>query len=148
MKGYKGFDKNLCCRGFQYEVGKTYEIEEEPVLCKQGFHFACGLSTVEHYYPLIDYCELYHNYNDVYSREVEPYFSGNRYCEIEAIGKIDKEAFAPWNSKLATNKIRIVRELSKEEVYDKIWPWLRYRYTEKEVEMLEAALISKSEVKG
>ena len=24
MIGYKAFNKNLCCRGFQYEVGKTY----------------------------------------------------------------------------------------------------------------------------
>lgn len=39
---YKGFDKDLKCRGFQYEVGKEYELPEgvEPELCKQGFH-AC-----------------------------------------------------------------------------------------------------------
>ena len=146
MKGFKGFDKNLCCRGFQYEVGKTYEMEEPPTLCKQGFHFAVGLSTVEEFYPLIDYCELY-NDDTIYGRRVKPYFSGNRYCEIEAIGEINKEVFGAI-PKLATNKIRIVRELSKEEVYYKIWHWLRYRYTEKEIEIIEEALIGKSEVEG
>ena len=146
MKGFKGFDKNLCCRGFQYEVGKTYEMEEPPIICKQGFHFAVGFSTVEEYYPLIDYCERYDN-NALYGETI-PYFSGNRYCEIEAIGEIDKDTFITTSPKLVTNKIRIVRELSKEEVYENIWHWLRYRYSEKEVEIIEEALIGKSEVKG
>lgn len=147
MKGYKGFDKNLCCRGFQYEVGKTYEMEEPPILCKQGFHFALGFSTVEGYYPLIDYFELY-NDDAIYGcgRRAIPYFLGNRYCEIEAIGEIVSADLGP--PKLATNKIRIVREQSKEEVYNKIEYWLRYRYTEREVEIIEKALIGKSEVKG
>ena len=42
MKAYKGFDKNMQCRGFQYEEGKTYELPdgEEAKLCETGFH-AC-----------------------------------------------------------------------------------------------------------
>lgn len=39
MKAYKGFDKDLRCRGFQYEIGKEY-VEEEAELCNKGFH-AC-----------------------------------------------------------------------------------------------------------
>ena len=39
MKAFKGFNKNLICRGFQYEPGKTYK-EESADLCKNGFH-AC-----------------------------------------------------------------------------------------------------------
>lgn len=40
MKGYKGFDKNLQCRGFQYEVGKTYELGDKKLeMCSNGFHF-------------------------------------------------------------------------------------------------------------
>lgn len=40
IKTYKGFDKDLRCRGFQYEVGKEYELPpgENPVICEKGFH--------------------------------------------------------------------------------------------------------------
>ena len=39
MKAYKGFKKDMTCRGFKYEVGKTYE-EDKAELCETGFH-AC-----------------------------------------------------------------------------------------------------------
>ena len=39
MKAYKGFNKDMTCRGFQFEEGKTYE-EKEARLCEKGFH-AC-----------------------------------------------------------------------------------------------------------
>ena len=59
MKAYKGFDKDLKCRGFQYEVGKEYE-EGSAKLCKKGFH-ACEnpLDTLRHYGPTNSrYCEV------------------------------------------------------------------------------------------
>lgn len=39
MKAYKGFNKDMTCRGFQFEEGKTYK-EPEAKLCEKGFH-AC-----------------------------------------------------------------------------------------------------------
>ena len=59
MKAYKGFDKDLKCRGFQYEVGKEYE-EANAALCKKGFH-ACEnpLDTFRYYRPGESrYCEV------------------------------------------------------------------------------------------
>lgn len=51
MKAYKGFDKDLKCRGFQYEVGGEYE-EQEANICRKGFH-ACEnpLDTLRYYRP-------------------------------------------------------------------------------------------------
>ena len=59
MKAYNGFDKDLKCREFQYDVGKEYE-EENSALCKKGFH-ACEnpLDTFRYYAPTDSrYCEV------------------------------------------------------------------------------------------
>lgn len=51
MKAYKGFDKDLKCRGFQYEIGKEYK-EKKASLCNKGFH-ACEypLDCFKYYEP-------------------------------------------------------------------------------------------------
>ena len=60
MKMYKGFDKDMKCRDFQYEVGKTYE-EPTAELCEKGFH-ACEypLDVFKYYSPgnMSRYCEV------------------------------------------------------------------------------------------
>lgn len=59
LKAFKGFDKRLRCRGFQYEVGKEYQ-ESGAELCRKGFH-ACEnpLDTFRYYRPTDSrYCEV------------------------------------------------------------------------------------------
>lgn len=50
MRAYKGFDKDMRCRGFQYKEGETYE-EKEAVLCKRGFHACEDPLDVLFFYP-------------------------------------------------------------------------------------------------
>ena len=94
MKGYKVFNSDWTCRGYQYEVGKTYEIAESPKCCKVGFHFCEKLADCFNYY-LFD--------------------PNNKVAEIEAIGEIH---FDDTNSKCCTNKIVILKELKWGEVLD------------------------------
>ena len=87
MKMYKGFDKDLKCRDFQYEIGKTYE-EPTAELCEKGFH-ACE-------YPL-----------DVFVY----YAPGNmsRYCEVDLDDVSDKKSNE--DSKRCGKKISVKAEI-------------------------------------
>lgn len=87
ITAYKGFDKNLCCRGFQYEIGKEYEHEGEIECCSRGFH-ACTNP-----FDVLDYYNAY---------------GENRYCEVEQSGTIEVNNN---DSKLASSKIKIKKEI-------------------------------------
>lgn len=57
MKAYKGFDKDLKCRGFQFEEGKTYK-EKKAELCECGFHACLNPLDVLQFYPIFN--SVYH----------------------------------------------------------------------------------------
>ena len=81
---YKGFNKDLTCRCFQYEIGKEYE-EKEVSVCERGFH-AC-----ENPFDVLDF------YGDVLD---------NRFCKVEQSGTIKKD-----DKKQASSKIKVVAEI-------------------------------------
>ena len=86
IKSFKGMDKDMKCRGFQYEVGKEYETDKA-VACECGFH-ACE-------YPL-----------DVFA-----YYppAGSRFYEVKQSGEISKRND---DTKVASTKIKIGAEIS------------------------------------
>ena len=96
MIGYKAFDMELKCRGFQFEVGKTYDTgiaDEKLELCsKSVFHFCRELSRIE---CVSDYK-----------------LSRSRVCEVVAEGSV----VSSDDGKFGTNKIMILRELTREEI--------------------------------
>lgn len=92
MLGYKGFDKKFQCRGFQYEVGKTFTFDGEIKVCECGFHFHTNPLGVFEFYPP----------------------TNSRFALVEATGNIKVDDFNP--SKQCTDEITIVKELSLEEL--------------------------------
>lgn len=85
IKGFKVFNPDWTCMGFQYEVGQTYEEQVIPSVCDKGFHF-CKQSKD---------CFNYYSFNPE-----------NKVAEVLAIGEISEDG-----DKCCTNKIQIVREI-------------------------------------
>ena len=100
ITSYKGFDKNMKCRGFQYEVGKEYEMDGEIKCCKQGFHACKSPMEVWDYY-------------DMFS---------SRYAEVEQSGKIDKEENS---TKVCSSRIKIKAELKLADIINIGVEWLK-----------------------
>lgn len=92
VKGYKVFNPDWTCRGFQYEVGKTFEEDVTPECCEAGFHFCTKASD----------CFNYYSFNP-----------SNKVAEVLALGEVDRR---PDDTKCCTNKIQIVREISWQEL--------------------------------
>ena len=53
VHGIKGFDRDLKCRGFQFEIGQTYTYAGNVIACQSGFHAICGnpMEVFEYYAP-------------------------------------------------------------------------------------------------
>ena len=100
IKSYKGFDKNLKCRDFQYEIGKEYEMDGEIKVCSRGFH-ACES-------PL----EVFDHYSMI----------GSRFCEVEQDGNISKE---DRGTKICSSKIKIKAELKLADMINLGVEWLK-----------------------
>ena len=92
----KGFNKNLCCRGVQFKVGKIYDTgakDDEIRLCSNTvYHYCDNIKQVHTHYSCDPACQ-------------------NRFCEIEVLG-----AEITDGEKCGSNKIKLVREIVGDEL--------------------------------
>ena len=100
IKSYKGFDKNLKCRDFQYEIGKEYEMDGEIKVCNRGFHACESPFDVFDHYTMID----------------------SRFCEVEQDGNISKK---DRGTKICSSKIKIKAELKLADMINLGVEWLK-----------------------
>ena len=94
IKGYKVFNPDWTCRGFQYKTGETYSEDVNLELCEKGFHFCEKLSD----------CFSYYSFNPE-----------NKVAEVVAIGKV-----VLGNNKCCTDKIKIGKELTWSKVLEMV----------------------------
>ena len=100
IKSYKAFDKNMQCRGFQYEVGKEYEIDGEIKCCDRGFHACKSPMEVWDHYDMLS----------------------SRFAEVEQSGKIDEEGNS---TKVCSSRIKIKAELKLADIIKVGVEWLK-----------------------
>ena len=98
---YKGFDNNLCCRGFQFKVGEEYEQQGEIKCCENGFHACTNPFDVLDYY-------------DVDGK--------NRFCQVEQYGIIDNNK---EDTKQASSKIKIKAEIGMAGLFKAGVEWIK-----------------------
>jgi hypothetical protein len=96
---YKGFNKNLVCRDFQYEIGKTYEHAGKVEACAEGFHACENPVDVFTYYTPSD----------------------SRFCVVELSGELSRHES---DSKIAAGRINIKAEISIPEIVTKTIEWV------------------------
>ena len=89
IKGYKGFNKDMTCRGKQYKENTTYE-EDGTEICEAGMMHFC-----ENPYDVLDYYPLVNEDGDI-----------SDFAEVEAVGEVKKDG-----NKSATNKLHIGAKL-------------------------------------
>ena len=113
IKSYKGFDKNLKCRDFQYEIGKEYETDGAIRACSNGFHACEAPLDVFNYYPP----------------------SSSRYCEVEQSGEIDKDT---GDTKVASSRIKIGAEIGIPGLIKAHVEWVKAHATEEHTDPKQA----------
>ena len=100
IKSYKAFDENMRCRGFQYEVGKEYDMNGDIKCCKRGFHACESPMEVWDYYDMLT----------------------SRFAEVEQSGKISAEGDT---TKVCSSHIKIKAELKLADIINIGVEWLK-----------------------
>ena len=100
IKSYKGFDKDMKCRDFQYEVGKEYNMDGEIKCCNRGFHACKFPLEVWDYYDILN----------------------SRFAEVEQSGEIDEEE---KSTKVCSSHIKIKAELKLADIINIGVEWLK-----------------------
>ena len=127
VEGYKGTDKDMCCRGTQFELGKRYDMPEDAEIsvCSSGYHLCLNLSDVFGYYNIEKANRFFKVRALVRKSEYEAYNS-------ECSDGYTMWQWAMWSiqsrDKLASKSIEFIKECTMDEIfadcgYDEVKDW-------------------------
>lgn len=116
VTGYKGMDKDMKCHGgFQYELGKRYDMPEDAKIevCDSGYHLCLNMRDVFGYVKLGDGNRFFEVRALVRKKDVAEYGKKKRgeYLYLSIHTQVDK---------LAARSIEIVRELTVDEIMEHV----------------------------
>ena len=121
VKGFKGTEKDMSCKGYRYELGKQFDLDDDinPVLCEKGFHFCKNLENVFRYYKIGDGNRFFEvkalvKKSDWYSEQKK-----NRTCNLYQPYSY-LPGFIVSDDKYAAKSIRFIRELNVDEVFKSV----------------------------
>ena len=110
---YKGFGSDWKCRGYQYEIGKTYEHKGKVEACESGFHSCENPLDVLAYYDIS---------------------SGSKYALVKASGEISRNDNS--DTKISSSKIAIEVELNIHELLKSGFEWVMNKIFAKHKQVL------------
>ena len=114
VEGYKATDKDMCCRGYQYELGKQFDMPEgaEVKECESGFHMCLTLGDVFGYYNIGCGNRFFKVKALVRKSDKDEYSSGSGYF-INGQGILTRPS-----NKLAAKSIIFLYELTRDEILE------------------------------
>lgn len=106
VEGYKGTDVNMCCRDFQYELGKQYDMPDDAKVrvCESGFHLCLNLDDVFNYYNIGESHRFFKVKALVRLSDKKSYRSGTHWL------------YGDTYNKLVAKSIIFVSELTNDEI--------------------------------
>ncbi|HDK7194899.1 TPA: hypothetical protein PTV74_003206 [Clostridium botulinum] len=115
VEGYKGTDKDMKCRDFQYELSRTFKHDGEVELCESGFHFCLQLKDVFYYYQL--------NANNKFFKvkglvKKDDYYNARSRIVAGSFGIQPQCLQYDCTSKVAAKEIVLIEELQFEDLKD------------------------------
>lgn len=106
VTGFKGTDKDMCCRGYQFALGEVFNMPDDTEIkeCESGFHFCNYLYQAQRYYPVRN---------------------NNRFFVVA--GLVRKKDYERHGDKLAAKSIKFLNELTVDQILEPFFDaeWLK-----------------------
>ena len=120
VRGFKGTEKDMSCKGYHYELGKQFDLDEdlEPSVCHNGFHFCKSLENVFRHYKIGGGHRFFEVEALVRKSDLDP--KKKDYAKYANVACRPYYPSSHYDDKYAAKSIRFIRELTVDEVFESV----------------------------